>query len=241
MHIVLFHDHGWSQPTPLALVRSEHSLRSMAWYILSVFTYLPQPVVVPCGDVAVHIVLYQRQEHHVQGAHVPYIVQVNHAMSAHQSEKGVVEPCCLLPHLTPQSAQSSTTTLTTFRKFYQTRRSLIEWNALHIGFKIYLVVHQRAYQEWLYYIWTCRLLVFSNQTVFSGIVRSNADRVSIHVNHTLVSFEDCCCKLVRCHNAPHHKVGRSIYPPMNSELPFGQLVVRCKTCILQAEFLNVSN
>jgi hypothetical protein len=102
MRIVLFHNHWWSQPTPLALVHPERSFRNMARYISSVFAYLPQPVVVPCGDVAVHIVLYQRQEHHVQGAHVPYIVEVNHVVSAHQSEKGVVEPCCLLPHLTPE-------------------------------------------------------------------------------------------------------------------------------------------
>jgi hypothetical protein len=140
----------------------------------------------------------------------------------------------------PRSAQSSTTTLIALRKFHQTRRSLIGRNVLHVGFKIYLVVHRRACQEWLDYIWTCTLLVCSNQIVFSSIVRSDADRVSIHVNRGLVPFENCCCKLVRCHNAPYHKVGCSIYPPMNSELPFCQLVIRCSTCTLQVEEFNVS-
>ena len=102
MHIVLLHNHGCSQPTLLTLVCTKCNFRNVTWYIPSIFTYLLQPMVVSYGDVAVYIVLYQRHEHHVQGAHVPYIIQVNYIVSAHQSEKGVVKPCHLLLHLIPK-------------------------------------------------------------------------------------------------------------------------------------------
>jgi hypothetical protein len=98
MGIVLFDDYGRVQPTPLPLVGLECGFGNVARYIMPVFAYLPHPVIVPSGDVTVHIGLDQRQEYHVQGAHVPYVVQVHHVVIVHQSEKGVVESCRLLPY-----------------------------------------------------------------------------------------------------------------------------------------------